>query len=75
MEAPEEILLDSNELAKTHKFVGLGAFVVSDDQNMLAYTVDFTGFRQYGLQVKNLRTGRDAAGYHRARGFGGMGRR
>jgi oligopeptidase B len=57
MEAPEEILLDSNELAKSHKFVGLGAFVVSDDQNMLAYTVDFTGFRQYGLQVKNLRTG------------------
>lgn len=57
MEAPEEVLLDANELAKTHKFVGLGAFVVSDDQTMLAYTVDFTGFRQYGLQVKNLRTG------------------
>jgi oligopeptidase B len=57
MEAPEEILLDSNELAKTHKFVGLGAFVVSDDQTMLAYTVDYTGFRQYGLQVKNLQTG------------------
>jgi oligopeptidase B len=57
MEAPEEILLDLNELAKTHKFVGLGGFVVSDDHNMLAYTVDFTGFRQYGLQVKNLRTG------------------
>ncbi len=57
MEAPEETLLDPNELAKTHKFVGLGAFVVSDDHNMLAYTVDFTGFRQYGLQVKNLRTG------------------
>jgi oligopeptidase B len=57
MEAPEEILLDLNELAKSHKFVGLGAFVVSEDQTMLAYTVDFTGFRQYGLQVKNLRTG------------------
>jgi len=57
MEAPEEILLDLNELAKSHKFVGLGAFVVSDDQNMLAYTVDFTGFRQYGLQVKDLRSG------------------
>jgi len=57
MQAPEEILLDPNELAKTHKFVGLGAFVVSDDSNMLAYSVDFTGFRQYGLQVKNLRTG------------------
>ncbi|HLY17028.1 MAG TPA: S9 family peptidase [Bryobacteraceae bacterium] len=57
MEAPEEILLDPNDLAKTHKFVGLGAFVVSDDHNMLAYSMDFTGFRQYGLQVKNLRTG------------------
>ena len=57
MGAPEEILLDPNELAKSHKFVGLGAFVVSDDANMLAYSMDFTGFRQYGLQVKNLRTG------------------
>ena len=57
MEAPEEILLDLNALAKSHQFVGLGAFVVSDDQHMLAYTVDYTGFRQYTLQVKNLVTG------------------
>jgi len=57
MEAPEEILLDVNELAKAHQFVGVSAFVVSDDQHMLAYTVDYTGFRQYQLQVKNLRTG------------------
>ena len=57
MQAPEEILLDSNELAKTQKFVGLGAFVVSDDQNLLAYTVDFSGFRQFSLRVKDLRSG------------------
>jgi oligopeptidase B len=57
MEAPEEILLDLNELAKSHKFVGLGVFMVSDDHNMLAYTIDYTGFRQYGLQVKDLRSG------------------
>ena len=57
-DGPEEVLLDPNELAKTHKFVGLGAFTVSDDQNLLAYSVDFTGFRQYALQVKDLRTGR-----------------
>jgi oligopeptidase B len=57
MEAPEEVLLDLNELARDHKFVGLGSFVVSDDQNLLAYSIDFTGFRQYGLQVKDLRTG------------------
>src|SRR3974377_880650 len=57
MDAPEEVLLDLNELGKDKKFVGLGAFVVSDDQNLLAYTVDYTGFRQYTLEVKNLRTG------------------
>ena len=57
MQAPEEVLLDPNELGKTHKFVGVGNFVVSDDQHLLAYTVDFTGFRQYTLQVKDLRTG------------------
>jgi oligopeptidase B len=57
MEAPEQILLDANELAKTHKFVGVGNFAVSDDANLLAYSVDFTGFRQYTLQVKDLRTG------------------
>jgi oligopeptidase B len=57
MDAPEEVLLDPNELEKTHKYVGIGGFVVSDDSNLLAYTVDFTGFRQYTLQVKDLRTG------------------
>src|SRR5215472_17533390 len=57
MEAPEEILLDINQLEKEHKFVGLGAFTVSDDQNLLAYTIDFSGFRQYTLHVKDLRTG------------------
>ncbi len=56
-EAPEEILLDLNELAKEHQFVGLGAWEVSDDGNLLAYTVDYTGFRQFSLQVKDLRTG------------------
>lgn len=57
MDTPEEVLLDLNELSKNHKFVGLGSFVVSDDQNLLAYTLDFTGFRQYSLQVKDLHTG------------------
>ena len=36
MEAPEEVLLDPNELAKTHQFVGIGNFTVSDDANLLA---------------------------------------
>ena len=57
MEVPEEVLLDLNELGKDKKFVGLGDFVVSDDQNLLAYTIDYTGFRQFTLRVKDLRTG------------------
>ena len=57
LEAPEEILLDLNELAKGQAFMSLGAFTVSDDGNLLAYSYDSTGFRQYRLRVKDLRTG------------------
>jgi oligopeptidase B len=55
--AAEEVLLDLNALAKGLKFLALGAFVVSDDANLLAYTTDTTGFRQFQLHVKDLRTG------------------
>jgi oligopeptidase B len=57
LDAKEEVLLDLNELGKGRKFVGLGAFVVSDDQNLLAYSIDYVGYRQFTLQVKDLRTG------------------
>ena len=57
LDAPEEIVLDVNELAKGQKFMSLGAFVPSDDGNLLAYSTDNTGYRQYTLQVKNLKTG------------------
>src|SRR5229473_2409757 len=57
-DAPEEILLDVNEMAKGQKFMSLGAYNVSDDGNLLAYTTDNTGFRQYSLAVKDLRTGK-----------------
>jgi oligopeptidase B len=55
--APEEILLDLNVLAEGHSFLGLGAFDVSDDNHLLAYSLDTTGFRQYTLHIKDLRTG------------------
>jgi oligopeptidase B len=57
MEAPEEVLLDLNELGKDKKFVSLGGMAISDDQNLLAYTIDYVGFRQFALHVKDLRTG------------------
>jgi oligopeptidase B len=55
--AAEEILLDENELAKGHKYTAVGSMDVSPDGTRLAYTVDFTGFRQYQLRVKNLADG------------------
>ena len=58
MDAQEEVVRDINELAKAQKFMSLGAFAVSDDGNLLAYTTDNTGFRQFALAVKDLRTGK-----------------
>jgi oligopeptidase B len=58
LDAPEEVLLDENELAKGQKFMSVAAFAVSDDGNFLAYTTDNTGFRQYTLAVRDLRTGK-----------------
>jgi oligopeptidase B len=57
MSGTEEILLDLNALAVGHSYLGLGAFTVSDDANLLAYSTDTTGYRQYTLHVKDLRTG------------------
>src|ERR1700688_4648684 len=56
-DAPEEILLDLNKLSEGHSFLGLGEFSVSDDGNLLAYSLDTTGYRQYTLFVKDLRSG------------------
>jgi oligopeptidase B len=58
LDAPEEIVLDQNVLAKGEKFFALGDTEVSDDGNLLAYTTDVTGFREYTLFVKDLRTGK-----------------
>lgn len=56
-DAKEEIVLDQNEMAKGLKFFSIGAFVPSDDGDLLAFSTDSTGYRQYKLQIKDLRTG------------------
>jgi len=38
LEAPEQIIIDLNELAKDGDFIQLSAFEVSDDGNLLAYS-------------------------------------
>jgi oligopeptidase B len=55
--AQEEIILEMNTLAEGHEFFSLGAFSVSPDANLLAYSTDVTGFREFTLHVKDLRSG------------------
>src|SRR5438552_7955979 len=57
LQAPEEVTLDVNALAQGKKFMSVGDMAVSPDGSLLAYTTDETGFRQYDLHVKDLRTG------------------
>ena len=57
LEAEEEVILDMNQLAVGEAFMALGALTASDDGNLLAYSTDTTGFRQYTLHIKDLRTG------------------
>lgn len=58
LEASEETMLDLNEMSKGEKFLSLGASTVSPDGNLLAYSTDTTGFRQYTLSIKDLHTGK-----------------
>ena len=51
------MLLDLNALAEGKKFMSVGAFAVSDNGQMLAYSTDDTGYRQFKLHVKDLRSG------------------
>jgi oligopeptidase B len=55
--ATEEIVLDLNAMAVGKEFLDVGVTEVSDDGNLLAFSTDETGFREYTLYVKDLRTG------------------
>ncbi len=56
-EAPEEILLDVNRLAAGHAYFRMGAFEVSPDHRLLAYSADTTGAESFTIFVKDLATG------------------
>jgi oligopeptidase B len=58
LDAPEEVLLDGNALARGHPFFDVGDAEVSDDGRLLAYATDTTGSREYRLWVKDLRSGK-----------------
>ncbi len=57
LEAPEEILLDVDELAQGHTYYAATGFNISEDNQLLAFGVDTVSRRQYTIYIKNLATG------------------
>src|SRR5207245_3325831 len=59
MDAPEEVILDANELAKGHDYFELGYVDRSRDENLLACPADVNGSTLHELRFRDLRHGRD----------------
>ena len=57
LDAPENILLDLNEMAESHPYYEAEGFKVSPDNKLLAFAVDTLSRRQYTIYIKNLETG------------------
>lgn len=57
LSAPEEIILNVNEVAKGHPFCETSGPVLSPNQEIMAYGADFVGRRFYTIYFKNLKTG------------------
>lgn len=59
LDAEEVIIFDENVEADGHDYFSLGAFEVSPDGRLLAYSVDVTGNERYTLKIRDLKTGVD----------------
>ena len=57
LDAPEEILLDQNEMARGKQYFRVYAMTVSPDHKLLAFSIDTTGSEHLTLLVKDLATG------------------
>jgi len=57
LEAPEEIILDANELAAGQDFLSVRGLAVSSNDDVLAFAVDTVGRRIYTIRFRNLTTG------------------
>lgn len=54
--ATEEVLLDLNAMIGQNTYIAVGHYKVSDDGARLAYSIDWTGYRQYEVFVMDLAT-------------------
>jgi oligopeptidase B len=57
LDAPEEVLLDVDRMAKGKSYCNVIGYDISDDNKLLTYAVDEIGRRQYTIYIKNLITG------------------
>ncbi|MGI8843850.1 MAG: S9 family peptidase [Gemmatimonadaceae bacterium] len=57
LDAPEEILLDQNELAEGHGYFSVSGFEPSPNHRLLAFAEDTIGRRIYTIRFKDLETG------------------
>ena len=58
LKAKEQVMLDEPAMAKGRSFFSVGGWEVSQNNRLLAYSLDTVGRRQYSLKVKNLATGK-----------------
>ena len=56
LEAPEELIVDVNEMAEGHDYYALSGLNISPDNKIAAFGVDTLSRRQYDLRFKNLET-------------------
>ncbi len=70
LNAAEEIIFDQNIEAAGKLFFSLGAFEVSPDHSLLAVLVDTTGYEDFTLRVRDLRTGKYLRDRKEKLGFG-----
>lgn len=57
LDAPEEVLLDVNQLAAGHGYMRVGVFRASPNHQLLAYSTDTSGSETFTLYVKDLSSG------------------
>ncbi|MFH1570930.1 MAG: S9 family peptidase [Gemmatimonadota bacterium] len=59
MAAPEQVMLDVNQLAEGHEYCEVSAWEVSSDQRLLAYALDTRGRRIHTVRFRDLTSGQD----------------
>jgi oligopeptidase B len=55
-----EVILDQNQLAQGHGFCALGLLDISPDQELMAYSIDYSGNEDFQLRFRRLQSGEES---------------